>query len=191
MMLHSINAVIDSSAVIQLRMEMYAPDVFPALNELVERATENGSLITVDRVINELAVQSEKYEAEERGSDAATMIWARRHLKRFHDVAPELVHDAYRLAQDIADQHQGWYMQRNVADPLVIAVAKRLDCAVISAEKPNITFNADLEPAPGSNPRYNNLGRFTRSTRIPDVCLMRRIPHMNLLEFFRSQHWSF
>ena len=42
MMLHSINAVIDSSAVIQLRMEMYAPDVFPALNELVERATENG-----------------------------------------------------------------------------------------------------------------------------------------------------
>lgn len=191
MTLHSIEAVIDSSAVIQLRMEMYAPDVFPGLNELVEQAARNGSLITVDRVIDELAVQAAQHEAESRGSDTATMLWAKENLSQFHQVAPDLVSDATGLAQNIADQHQGWYMQRNVADPLLIAVAKRLDCAVISAEKPNITFNADMEPAPGSNPLYNHLGRFTRATRIPDVCTLYSIPHLDLLAFFRLQRWSF
>ena len=88
MTFQSIEAVIDSSAVIQLRMEMYAPDVFPALNDLVEQAAENGSLITVDRVIDEITVQAAQQGTENRGSDEATMLWARENLKQFHQVAP-------------------------------------------------------------------------------------------------------
>lgn len=191
MTLHSIDAVIDSSAVIQLRMEMYAPDVFPGLNELVELAARSAKIITVDRVIDELTLQAEAHETEGRGSDTATMTWAKQNLKQFHVVTPELVRDATELAQDIANRHQGWSTQRNIADPLLIAVAKRLNCAVISAEKPRITFSAALEPMPGSNPLYNDQGRFTRSIRIPDVCTLYNIPHLDLLAFFRSQRWSF
>ena len=191
MTLHSIDAVIDSSAVIPLRMELYAPDVFPSLNEVVELAADSGTLITVDRVMTELTVQAEMHGTEGRGSDTATMLWAKQHLKEFHAVTPELVRDTTALAQEIANRHQGWYRHGNVADPLVIAVAKRLDCAVVSGEKPDITFNADLEPLSSSNPLYNHLGRFTRATRIPDVCKLYNIPHLDLLAFFRSQHWSF
>lgn len=185
-----IKAVIDTSAVIQLREERYAPEVFPSLNKMVEQLAEQGGLITVDRVVEELAGQYSTGDdyADPRGR---TMGWTESVMSQPYDFDPfTAMINIGNLTAEIANQHQTW-QNGNPADPMVIAAAEFFGCAVISGETPMVIDADDPKPINGTSRIRNPDGLYSSWIRIPDVCLMRGIPHLDLLAFFRSQHWSF
>ena len=118
-----IKAVIDTSAIIQLREERYAPEVFPSLNRMVEQLAEQGGLITVDRVVEELAGQYSTGDdhADPRGR---TMGWTESVMSQPYDFDPfTAMINIGNLTAEIANQHQTW-QNGNPADPMVIAAAE-------------------------------------------------------------------
>lgn len=191
MIAKEIAAVIDTSAIIQLREEWYSPDVFHSLNQEVTRAAEQRYLITVDRVISELETQAKDQSRNVRHNGVLTASWAKETVPALEDVVPLRTSAEIRtLTSVIATQHQTW-RNGQPADPMLLAAAEILGCAIVSGESLRIMDPDDPKPISGSGQIWNEAGLYSSWVRIPDVCLMRRIPHMNLLEFFRSQHWSF
>lgn len=186
----SILAVIDTSAIIQLREERYAPEVFPSLNKMVEQLAKQGELITVDRVVDELAVQ---YSTGDDHADARgrTMDWTESLMSQPYDFDPfnAMIHIG-NLTAEIANQHQDW-QNGKPADPMVIAAAEYFGCSVVSGETRRVMDADNPKPISGSGQIWNPDDLFSSWIRIPDICLMRGIPHLDLLAFFRSQHWSF
>lgn len=190
-MFHDIKAVIDTSAIIQLRMEWYAPDVFPRLNGEIERAAERANLVTVDRVIEELNTKAAASQSGEVPTSVQTLKWARSELPLINDVVPDqTIAEIASLTVDIAGQHQRW-SNGEPADPMVIAAADVLKCAVVSGEIPQIQDEQDPKPISEGAQIRNEFGQFSSWIRIPDICLIRGIQHLDLLSFFRSQGWSF
>lgn len=186
-----IAAVIDTSAIIQLREEWYSPDVFDSLNQEVTKTAEQRCLITVDIVIRELETQAEDQSRNVRGNGVLTASWAKGTLPALDDVVPlPTVTEIRTLTSVIATQHQTW-RNGQPADPMLLAAAEVLGCAIVSGESLRTMDPDDPKPISGSGQIWNEDGLYSSWIRIPDICLMRRIPHMNLLEFFRSQHWSF
>ena len=195
MMFSDIKAVIDTSAIIQLRMERYAPDVFPRLNGDIERTAKGASLVTVDRVIEELITKASTRASTSRAVEVPTseqtLKWARTELPLINDVvSDQTIAEIANLTADIAGQHQRW-SNGEPADPMVIAAADVLGCAVISGEIPQIQDKQDPKPISESARIWNEFGQFSSWIRIPDICLLRGIQHLDLLSFFRSQGWSF
>ena len=185
-----IKAVIDTSAIIQLREEWYSLDVFPSLNKEVEQLAYQAGLITVDRVIDELAGQHPT-GIDDFGARGRTTEWAESVFTQPHDFDPfQAMINIGHLTAEIANQHQTW-RNGKPADPMVIAAAEFFGCAVISGEKPKVTDPDDPKPISGTGQIWNQDCLYSSWIRIPDVCLMRRIPHLDLLAFFRSQRWSF
>lgn len=185
-----IKAVIDTSAIIQLREEWYSPAVFPTLNKTVEHMAKQGELITVDRVLDELEGQHATRE-DDGDARGRTADWAMSVLRLPHEFDPfQAMIEIGNLTAEIANQHQDW-LNGKPADPMVIAAAEYFDCAVISGEKPKVMDADDPKPISGSGQIWNQARLLSSWIRIPDVCLMRNIPHLDLLAFFRSQRWSF
>lgn len=185
-----IKAVIDTSAIIQLREEWYSPDVFPGLNKGVELLAEQGSLITVDRALDELEGQYATGEDRD-GARRQTKEWAETVFQLPHEVDP--FQSVVKIGQrtfEIANQHQDW-QNGKPADPMVIAAAEYFGCSVVSGETRRVMDADNPKPISGSGQIWNPDDLYSSWIRIPDVCLMRGIPHLDLLAFFRSQHWSF
>ena len=189
MIASGIKAVIDTSAIIQLREELYSPEVFPSLNKEVGHLAQQAGLITVDRVVEELAGQHSSGTND--GTRGQTTEWTESAFLQPYDFDPfQAMISIGQLTIEIANQHQNW-QNGKPADPMVIAAAEYFGCAVISGEKPKVVDADGPKPINETSQIWNEAGLYSSWIRIPDVCLMRRIPHMSLLEFFRSQHWSF
>lgn len=190
-MAKEIAAVIDTSAIIQLREEWYSPDVFHSLNQEVTRAAEQRYLITVDRVISELETQAKDQSRNVRHNGVLTASWAKETVPALDDVVPLRISAEIRtLTSAIATQHQTW-RNGQPADPMLLAAAEILGCAIVSGESLRIMDPDDPKPISGTGQIWNQDGIYSSWIRIPDVCLMRSIPHLDLLAFFRSQRWSF
>ena len=185
-------AVIDTSAIISLRMERYAPTVFPSVNRYVEKSAADGLLLTVRSVFDELTDQASAYEDERRGADPATLQWTKDTFKTVEDTVDPASHAMIvRKSLELASDHQDWYSVVDPADPVLIATGEVLDCAVLSDERSQVQTHASSGPIPfGELPR-NDQGRIVRSCRIPDVCMSLDIDHLDLISFFRAQGWSF
>ena len=194
-MFYEAHAVIDASSIIRLRMESYSPDVFPGLNERVEHAARRTELVTVDRVLEELKTNASTKlpigAAGEGQTSEQTFNWASKELRLIDDIVPDhTIAEIAKLTADIASQHQRW--SRGVpADPMLIAAAEILDCAVISSEAPQLTDRPNPKPILEGRKIRNEYGLYSAWIRIPDICLLRGIQHYDLLSFFRSQCWSF
>ena len=129
-----IAAVIDTSAIIQLREEWYSPDVFDSLNQEVTKTAEQRCLVTVDRVIRELETQAEDQSRNVRGNGVLTASWAKGTLTALNDVVPlPTVTEIRTLTSVIATQHQTW-RNGQPADPMLLAAAEVLGCAIVSGE---------------------------------------------------------
>ena len=194
-MFYEAHAVIDASSIIRLRMESYSPDVFPGLNERVEHAARRTELVTVDRVLDELKTSASAKlpigVAGEGQTSEQTFNWASKELRLIDDVVPDqTIAEIAKLTAGIASQHQRW-SQGVPADPMLIAAAEILDCAVISSEVPQITDPSNPKPISGNGNIRNEYGLYSAWIRIPDICLLRGIQHLDLISYFRSQGWSF
>ena len=129
-------AMIDTSCIIQLRMERYAPDIFESLNREIEMAAEQTTPVTVDRVVAELRTKASTGGAGPMPTIEQTSEWARVVLPAVNDVvSPYEFAEISKLTADLSSQHQRWN-DSEVADPLLTAAAEVLRCAVISGESP-------------------------------------------------------
>ena len=192
MTLFPIAGVIDTSSIIHLRTDRYAPDVFPTLNRSVARVAATGVVLTIQRVIDELADQVVNPSKTSHGSDVPTLTWAKDTFKLVDQVVPS---DDYarviELTREIAGQHKRWSSNETDADPMVIASAKVLRCAVISGELATQPSSGGAQSGVDIRIDRDEDGLIIGKRKIPDVCMERGIPHLDLLAFFRSQHWSF
>ena len=120
-----------------------------------------------------------------------TSEWARVVLPVVNDVVhPHEFAEITKLTADVSSQRQRW-SDGEPADPMVIAAAEVLNCAVISGESPRIEDRYDPKPISGNGEIRNESDLYSSWIRIPDICLIRGIQHLKLLSFFRSQGWSF
>ena len=192
MTLFPIAGVIDTSSIIHLRTDRYAPDVFPTLNRNVASIAATGAVLSIQRVIDELADQAENPSKVSHGADMPTLTWAKDTFKLVHQVVPLADYEQIiELTHEIAREHKRWSSNETDADPMVIASAEVLRCAVISGELATQPRAGDAEHGEKTKLERDESGLIPGKRKIPDVCMERGIPHLDLLAFFRSQHWSF
>lgn len=186
-------AIFDSSAIIAIRERHYPPDVFLQLNHNIERAAANGKVCIVQEVLDELGRMASQPNPNAPSNASEVFDWARSTFRTARDLVPHRDNNAVlRLARDIRLSHQDWFDTDDVADPFIIAEAEYHGCAVVSTE---IAQFREAQGRPvarfGRYQLKNEFDRFTPHVRIPDMCLIRGVPHYSLLEFFRSQRWKF
>jgi len=154
---------IDTSALIDLRRR-YPPKVFGVLWLKVEELVAAGRLIAPREVLREL----------QRGDDEMHQ-WAKKHRAMFVD----LDHDQQTLLKEILAAFPGWVdtaTDRPVGDPMVIALARSRTLA--DADAPRVVVSHELLGGRGA-------------TKIPNVCQQYGIQHMQLVDIFEREEWSF
>ena len=184
-------AVVDTSAIVQLRLELYAPDVFPALNDRFERMLTASKVVTVSRVFGELSNQATRRQRA-HGGDVRTLEWAEATIHPIDKSAPLATSTEISLrTAEVASLHQRWSANDTDADPMVIAAAEILGCSVISGEVLHVT--AEHSNSEQSLHRFfrNDRGLIPNRRSIADVCWKRGVEHLDLISFFRAQGWSF
>jgi len=154
---------IDTSALIDLRRR-YPRKVFGALWAKVEELMAAGRLIAPREVLREV----------ERGDDEMYQ-WAKKHRAMFVD----LDHDQQTLLKEILAAFPSWVdtaTDRPVADPMVVALARSR--TLVDAGGPRIVVSHEILGGKGA-------------TKIPNVCQQYGIQHMQLVELFEKEDWSF
>lgn len=154
---------IDTSALIDLRRR-YPSKVFGALWAEIEGLVAAGRLIAPREVLREL----------EKGDDDMYK-WAKTHSGMFVD----LDKDQQELLKEILRSFSKWVdteTDRPVADPMVIALARHATLANGGASRVVVSHEV-----PGGQ----------GATKIPNVCQRYGIPHIQLVEMFYREGWSF
>jgi hypothetical protein len=153
----------DTSALIDLRRR-YPPKVFGALWTEVERLINRGRLIAPREVLREL----------QRGDDEMYK-WAKTHERMFVDLDEEQM----ALVREIQGAFPRWIdheADAPIADPFVIALARRQ--TLLNAGDPRVVVSHENPGGPGA-------------TRIPNVCERYGIEHLQLVDLFIREGWSF
>ncbi len=154
---------IDTSALIDLRRR-YPPKVFGALWVEIEALITAGRLIAPREVLREL----------ERGDDYM-FKWAKRHGAMFVDLDA----NQQQLLREILVAFPKWIdldTDRPVADPMLIALARTRSLADGAATR--IVISHEVPGGKGA-------------TKIPNVCQQYGIPHIQLVDMFDREGWSF
>lgn len=154
---------IDTSALIDLGRR-YPPRVFGALWSKVEELIAAGRLIAPREVLREL----------QKGDDEMYQ-WAKGHPAMFVD----LDHDQQILVAEIMAAFPSWIdttTDRPVADPMVVALARSRTLADSGA--PRIVVSHEVPGGKGA-------------TKIPNVCQRYGVQHMQLVDVFEREKWSF
>ena len=153
----------DTSSLIDLRRR-YPPNIFGALWTEIEKLIEQGRLIAPREVLREL----------QKGDDDMYK-WARKHQTMFVD----LDQDQQALLTEILAAFPKWVdveTDRPVADPIVIALARQGTLANGGAKRAVVSHEL-----PGGK----------GATRIPNVCQQYGVQHIQLVEMFEMEGWSF
>lgn len=152
--------VLDTSALIDAWTKWYSPDILLSFWENIERLSESGDLTIPDAVLLELKPQDD---------DLYRWVHSRKEY-----ICTQFTEDIQRLVQKIANRypnlrHAGT-PSKNLADPVVIAVAEHFNCAVVTHEKATGNLNGP---------------------KIPDVCRDMDIRVMQFHHLVREQNWQF
>jgi hypothetical protein len=153
----------DTSALIDLRRR-YPPKVFGALWTAIEDLIAAGRLMAPREVLREL----------EKGDDEMYKF-AKKHPAMFVDLDGDQQH----LLAEIVTAFPKWVdtdTDRPVADPMVIALARHASLANGGATR--IVVSHEMPGGKGA-------------TKIPNVCQQYSIQHVQLVELFEREDWSF
>ena len=149
---------IDTSAILDGCVRYYPPDVFPALWKNLEAMIEAEELIAPEEVLREI---------EKKEDDLHK--WAKAHGSMFYTLDEPVQRATTEILTEfprLVDSEK----ERNRADPFVIALAKILDCPVVTGER-----------ASGTRDR----------PKIPIVCDHFGVRYLNLLGLIREKNWKF
>ena len=153
---------IDTSAILNGYNRYYPPDVFPTLWEKIESLIKNGDLKATEMVLEEL----------KRKKDDAYK-WAKQQEKGlFAPVDEDVKSIVSTIRKDYYDTKDEKNSKEDMADPFVIALAKKHGATVISGEKPQ--------------PQGKK-----KNPTIPLICKNLRVKYINFLELIRTEQWSF
>lgn len=154
---------IDTSALIDLGRR-YPQKVFGALWREIERLINRGGLIAPREVLREL----------QRGDDEMYK-WAKKHDRMF----VELDGEQMALVREIQGAFPRWVdheADAPIADPFVIALARQQ--TLLNASAPRVVVSHENPGGPGA-------------TRIPNVCERYGIEHIQLVDLFMREGWTF
>jgi hypothetical protein len=154
---------IDTSALIDLGRR-YPPKVFGALWREIERLINRSRLIAPREVLREL----------KRGDDEMYK-WARKHDQMF----VELDGEQMAIVREIQGAFPRWVdheADAPIADPFVIALARKQ--TLLNAVAPRVVVSHENPGGPGA-------------TKIPNVCERYAIEHIQLVELFTREGWTF
>ncbi len=177
--------IIDTSAVIALYRERYPRRIFESLWNDIDSLVETGKLLTVNKVVAEL-------ESSREGSDLASdvarenlemFVWASKALSKIEDLDEGLADEVEVRGIELSTIHRDWIEKPDVADPFVIAAAEILEGTVVSDERGRHSLQS-LE----SHKQID--GVYPRETKIPSVCELIGVNHLNLVEMFEAEGWN-
>ncbi|MDJ0600396.1 MAG: DUF4411 family protein [Crocosphaera sp.] len=140
----------------------YFPEIFPTVWEKIDLLVNNGNLISVREVYNEL----------NRGSESFIIDWAKENKKVFVTPTPD---EMMFVSQIFAVPHFQTLVTKKqrlkgtpIADPFIIAAAKVKEGCVVTEEvfKPN-------------------------AAKIPNVCQYFNIDCTNVQGFMKRESWRF
>lgn len=150
---------LDTSAITGAWRKHYPQDIFPSLwRQHLPDLISSGEL----RAIYEVRVELERQDDE-------LLKWMLEREEVFVEIDDHIqlqVQEILRRHRTLIDARKG----RSGADPFVIALARRENCAVLTEER-----------ASGSLKRPH----------IPDVCQALGVPCLDLLQLMRKEGWSF
>lgn len=178
--------IIDTSAVIALYRERYPRKVFSSLWANIDGLVQSRKLLTVNQVVSELELS--------RDGDGLESVVARDNLEMFNWVAHvvskiveidgKLADDVEAFGMELTTIHRDWIEKHEVADPFVIAAAKLFGGTVISDERGRHSRQV-LERHKEAD------GVYPRETKIPSICEIYDVPHVDLVEFFEAEGWRY
>lgn len=154
---------IDTSALIDLGRR-YPPGVFGALWREVGELIDRGRLIAPREVLRELQTGDDEMHE-----------WAKKHKRMFVDLDREQM----ALVTEIQAAFPRWVdheAETPVADPFLIALARRQ--TILNSGIPRIVVSHENPGGPGA-------------TKIPNVCEHYGIEHIQLVDLFIREGWSF
>jgi hypothetical protein len=114
---------VDTSALIQARVELYPPDVFTTLWNYFEKLIDDGRLLATDEVLREL----EKKDDE-------LYQWASARKQIFIPLDETLQNRASKIINTFPSLVETKSTMRGAADPFVIALEQDRQLTVITAE---------------------------------------------------------
>ena len=153
---------IDTSAILWLHNDYYPQDVFPTLWEKIESLIKNGELKAIEIVLEEL-----------KGNEDNAYKWAKQQQRLFLPFDEKVESTAQTIRKSYY-KTKDKNSEKDRADPFVIALAKQHGATVVSAEKRRGTQEAE-----------------NKNPSIPFICEKLEIGHVNVLEFIRTEKWSF
>ena len=180
--------VIDTSAVIDLYRRRYPRQIFGSLWSDIDELVASQLLVTVDKVVNEIEVQptspDSKSQSEAAKVNRQMSDWNSNDVTKAEDLNAQTKTDVATLGLTLASTHRDWVTDDDVADPYVIAAAKTLSCAVVSSE-----IRSHTTEQLAIHKRID--GVYPKKTKIPSICDIYEVSHLNLIELFDAQGWSY
>lgn len=153
---------VDASAIIHAWRDLYRPASFPTLWQRVDELIDAGRLVAPQDVREELRGPEDLVE------------WADARQRMFRELDRELQQVLREVLTDLDSvmRERGLrFLAKDLkADPVVVALARLTDCAVVTQERPR---GAQGRP------------------KIPDLCGRHRVRCMNLAELIEAEHWRF
>jgi predicted nucleic acid-binding protein len=149
--------VFDTNVFIKLKNE-YASDIFIGLWEQIETLMGDGIIISSDEVIDEI----------KRGNDELEE-WAKKWKNSFYtsdEPIQEIVREILKRFNSLVTRPK----KTNGADPFIIALAKQMDCTIVTEEKRDGT---EINP------------------KIPYICDFYGIKCIKFLDFLRENSIKF
>lgn len=125
--------VIDTCSLLELRRH-YPKDVFPGVWDKVGELAENGIIISVEDVYEELKVQ-----------DGEVLEWANEHIEMFKPLDELIQFKAREILRDYSNLIN-LKQRKSGADPFLIATALLFSCSIVTEENP--TRRPDLLKIP-------------------------------------------
>ncbi len=180
--------VIDTSAVIDLYRRRYPRQIFGSLWSDIDELVASQLLVTVEKVVKEIEVQPRSPDSNSQ-SEAAKVNrqmsdWISNDVTKAEDLNPQGKTDVETLGLTLATTHREWSENDDVADPYVIAAAKTLSCAVVSSE-----IRSHLTEQLANHKRTD--GVYPKKTKIPSICDIYEVSHLNLVELFDAEGWQY
>lgn len=156
---------IDTNFLVDLWRRQYPPDIFSGLWKDIDKAFENGIIISTIEVHKELEDGSKKDELKI-------------HMNTFKNLFVEIDSEQDKLAEEIINRYEklvDYNKEGGGADPFVIALAEQRNLTVLTTEQLNNDFPHNSDKA-----------------KIPNVCKDRGIKYINSIpNFIREMGWKY
>ena len=154
---------LDTSTLMDWQSRYYPRDVFPGLDQRIDRLIRDGQCRAVDLVREELgAIGTPDLRS-----------WASKHNDLFVTLAPEVQVEAATIQATYPELMDPKGLHDS-ADAYVIALA-RLEKGIVVSQETSV----------------NEKQRPRQSYYIPDVCRSLGVPCVNLLGLMRRERWTF